>query len=96
MYRRFGKRLLDVTLASAALLLLLPFIGLLALLVRSRLGTPAVIARVAGVVRGATGRRFTLTVYADDKRKISVHQRSSASLKPGGSQRIAQVGNPSF
>lgn len=33
------------------------------------------LARVAGVVRGAAGRRCTRTAYADDKRKIGVHLR---------------------
>lgn len=57
MYRRFGKRLLDVTLASVALLLLLPFIGLLALLVRSRLGTPVLFRQRRP---GLNGRIFTI------------------------------------
>lgn len=57
MYRRFGKRLLDVALASAALLLLLPFIGLLALLVRSRLGTPVLFRQRRP---GLNGRIFTI------------------------------------
>lgn len=57
MYRRFGKRLLDVTLASAALLLLLPFIGLLALLVRSRLGAPVLFRQRRP---GLNGRIFTI------------------------------------
>ncbi|HRI57441.1 MAG TPA: sugar transferase [Anaerolineae bacterium] len=57
MYRRFGKRLLDVALASAALLLLLPFIGLLALLVRSRLGTPVLFRQRRP---GLNGQIFTI------------------------------------
>ncbi len=57
MYRRFGKRLLDATLASAALLLLLPFIGLLALLVRSRLGTPVLFRQRRP---GLNGQIFTI------------------------------------
>ena len=57
MHRRFGKRLLDVALASAALLLLLPFIGLLALLVRSRLGTPVLFRQRRP---GLNGQIFTI------------------------------------
>jgi len=57
MYRRFGKRLLDVALASAALLLLLPFIGLLALLVRTRLGTPVLFRQRRP---GLNGQIFTI------------------------------------
>ena len=57
MYRRFGKRLLDVTLALAALVFLLPFIGLIALLVRTQLGTPVLFRQQRP---GLRGRPFTL------------------------------------
>ena len=57
MYRRVGKRLLDVALALAALLLLLPFIGLIALLVRTQLGTPALFRQQRP---GLRGRPFTI------------------------------------
>ena len=57
MYRRVGKRLLDVALALAALLLLLPFIGLIALLVRTQLGTPALFCQQRP---GLRGRPFTI------------------------------------
>lgn len=40
MYRKFGKRLLDLIISLAALVLLLPVIGLLAILVRLKLGSP--------------------------------------------------------
>lgn len=57
MYRRVGKRLLDVALALAALLLLLPFICLIALLVRTQLGTPALFRQQRP---GLRGRPFTI------------------------------------
>ena len=57
MYRRFGKRLLDVTLALAALAFLLPFIGLIALLVRTQLGTPVLFRQQRP---GLRGRPFTI------------------------------------
>ena len=44
MYRRFGKRFLDLTLAVAALMLLSPLMLLVALLVRLALG-PGVLFR---------------------------------------------------
>ena len=40
MYRRYGKRLLDIRVALPALLLLIPAFGVVALLVRLRLGRP--------------------------------------------------------
>jgi lipopolysaccharide/colanic/teichoic acid biosynthesis glycosyltransferase len=40
MYRRVGKRLLDLLIAVPALVLLAPVLGLVALLVRISLGTP--------------------------------------------------------
>ena len=40
MYTRYGKRTLDLVLSAGALLLLSPLIAALALLVRTRLGTP--------------------------------------------------------
>jgi lipopolysaccharide/colanic/teichoic acid biosynthesis glycosyltransferase len=40
MYRRCGKRLLDLVLASLALMLLAPVLAVVALLVRRRLGAP--------------------------------------------------------
>ena len=39
-YRNFGKRLLDIALASLILILLLPVLPVLAVLVRFKLGTP--------------------------------------------------------
>jgi len=57
MYRRIGKRLLDVTLALAALVLLLPFIGLLALLVRVKLGAPVLFRQQRP---GLGGRPFAI------------------------------------
>lgn len=60
MYRRIGKRLLDVTLALAALVLLLPFIGLLALLVRVKLGAPVLFRQQRP---GLGGRPFTILKF---------------------------------
>jgi lipopolysaccharide/colanic/teichoic acid biosynthesis glycosyltransferase len=40
MYRRFGKRVLDVAVAAVALPLALPLVGLVALAVRLTLGSP--------------------------------------------------------
>ena len=40
MYRRWGKRLIDLVLAVPSLLIISPFLGLLALLVRIKIGQP--------------------------------------------------------
>lgn len=42
MYRRYIKRLLDILIAGIALVLLSPVIGVLALLVRMKLGSPVI------------------------------------------------------
>lgn len=42
MYKRYIKRLLDIVISGAALILLSPVIGLLALLVRIKLGSPVI------------------------------------------------------
>jgi sugar transferase EpsL len=57
MYRRFGKGMLDVMLSLVALIVLLPFIGLIALLVRLRLGAPVLFRQVRP---GYRGRPFTI------------------------------------
>ncbi|HSN74442.1 MAG TPA: sugar transferase [Anaerolineae bacterium] len=57
MYRRFGKRVFDLTLSLTALLLLAPLIGALAVLVRMRLGTPVLFRQQRP---GFHGRLFTI------------------------------------
>ena len=42
MYRRFGKRLLDVVLSACALVVLSPVLLVLAILVRCKLGSPVI------------------------------------------------------
>ena len=57
MYRRFGKRLLDVTLSVAGLVLLFPFIAVLAVTVRTRLGAPVLFRQQRP---GLHGQLFTI------------------------------------
>lgn len=57
MYRRIGKRLLDVALSGAGLILLMPLIGALAVIVRTRLGTPVLFRQQRP---GLHGRLFTI------------------------------------
>jgi len=46
VYRRFGKRILDVILAGSAFIVLMPVISVVALLVRTRLGAPVLFSQV--------------------------------------------------
>jgi sugar transferase EpsL len=57
MYRRYGKRALDLTLTLPALLLLLPVGLIVAALVRLRLGSPVLFRQVRP---GYGGRPFTM------------------------------------
>lgn len=60
MYRKFGKRLLDLMLASILLVILAPLLVALALLVRLRLGQPVLFRQVRP---GLGGRSFTLNKF---------------------------------
>jgi lipopolysaccharide/colanic/teichoic acid biosynthesis glycosyltransferase len=60
MYRRFGKRLLDLTLSSLALLLLLPLLAMIGLLVRCQLGAPVLFRQRRP---GLHGRPFVLLKF---------------------------------
>ena len=57
MYRKFGKRLLDLALTIPALILLSPLLAVLALLVRLRLGSPILYRQVRP---GRNGTLFTI------------------------------------
>lgn len=57
MYRRFGKRTLDLVLSTAALIVLSPVIGAVAVLVRLRLGTPILFRQQRP---GLHGRSFVI------------------------------------
>ena len=60
VYRRFGKRLLDLIAACAALVLLLPVIGFVALAVRLSLGAPVLFRQSRP---GWRGRPFVLIKF---------------------------------
>jgi lipopolysaccharide/colanic/teichoic acid biosynthesis glycosyltransferase len=57
MYRRYGKRLLDLMLTIPTFIVLLPVLGLIALLVRLRLGPPILFCRPRS---GFDGKSFTV------------------------------------
>ena len=60
MYRRFGKRLLDLALTIPALILLAPLFGLLALLVRLKMGSPVLFRQQRP---GLHGQPFSLLKF---------------------------------
>lgn len=60
MYRCFGKRLLDLLISVPALILLLPVVGVTALLVRVRLGAPVLFRQVRP---GLHGKLFTMVKF---------------------------------
>ena len=60
MYARYGKRILDITLASAALIVFAPLMAVLAILVRTKLGSPILFAQVRP---GLHGRPFRMVKF---------------------------------
>lgn len=60
MYRTFGKRLLDLALTIPALILLSPVLGLVALLVRLKLGAPILFRQQRP---GLLGQPFTILKF---------------------------------
>lgn len=84
MYRRFGKRWLDLTLAAAALVLLSPLMLLVALLVRVALG-PGVLFRQTRP--GLHGRPFELLKF----RTMTDARAASGRLLPDA-QRLPAFG----
>lgn len=60
LYRRFGKRLFDLTIAVPAMILLSPVLAILAVLVRLKLGSPALFRQQRP---GLNGQAFTLLKF---------------------------------
>jgi sugar transferase EpsL len=56
MYRRYGKRLLDMIVALPALILLSPVLAVLAIMVRVKLGAPVLFHQVRPGLAGAPFR----------------------------------------
>lgn len=94
MYARCGKRALDVVAAVALLVLLAPLIGLVALLVRWRLGAPVLFVRPRA---GVGGRAFPLLKFrsmasgdAPDEARLSGFGRA---LRTSGLDELPQLVN---
>ena len=70
MYRRFGKRLLDLMITIPALVVSLPLLALLALLVRWKLGSPVIFRQQRP---GLHGKPFTLLKFRTMTEAREVH-----------------------
>ena len=67
MYPRYGKRTLDLVLSAGALLLLSPLIAALALLVRTRLGTPVLFRQQRPGLGGIPFILYKFRTMTDDR-----------------------------
>ncbi|HVS02852.1 MAG TPA: sugar transferase [Thermoanaerobaculia bacterium] len=84
LYRRRGKRLLDLALTLPLLVLLAPLLGLVAVAVRLLLGSPVLFRQVRP---GYQGRPFVLTKF----RTMREARDASGALLPDG-QRLTRFG----
>jgi lipopolysaccharide/colanic/teichoic acid biosynthesis glycosyltransferase len=84
MYRRFGKRALDLALAVPAFVLLLPVMLVVAVLVRVRLGAPVLFRQVRP---GLGGQPFTMLKF----RTMTDARDESGALLPD-SRRLTAFG----
>lgn len=83
-YERFGKRIFDLTIAIPALVVALPFMAMLSLLIRWRLGTPVIFRQVRP---GLLGKPFEVLKF----RTMTDERTESGELKPDD-QRIPPLG----
>ena len=83
-YRRRGKRLLDLALTIPALICLAPLMGLVALLVRARLGAPVLFRQVRP---GLHGQPFTMFKF----RTMTGARDAEGNLLPD-SERLTPLG----
>ena len=83
-YRSHGKRALDLALAIPALVLLAPILGLVALVVRRRLGAPVLFRQVRP---GLHGRPFAISKF----RTMTDARDAQGDLLPDA-QRLTRLG----
>ena len=84
MYRRFGKRLLDVLIAGGALIVLAPLMTPLAVLIRWKLGSPVFFRHERP---GLHGKLFNVLKF----RTMNFARDEKGELLPGG-QRLTGLG----
>lgn len=83
-YSKFGKRFFDLALTLSGIILILPLMVLVALLVKSRLGSPILFKQVRP---GLHGKPFTMYKF----RTMTDARDSSGNLLPD-SQRLTRLG----
>ena len=84
LYRRFGKRLLDLVLSLTALGLLAPILVLLAILVRLNLGSPVLFRQKRS---GRHGKPFTILKF-----RTMTEERDSSGKRLADSKRLTRFG----
>ena len=67
MYRKFGKRFLDLALTCPALVILAPVFGVIALLVRYKLGSPVLFSQQRPGLRGRPFAIYKFRSMTDDR-----------------------------
>ena len=67
LYRAFGKRFLDLALTVPALILLSPLYGILALLIRRRMGSPVLFRQVRPGLQGKPFSLFKFSTMTEDR-----------------------------
>ena len=84
MYKKFGKRLLDITFSALAMCVLAPLMGLIALLIYIKIGCPAFFSQKRP---GLNGKLFTLIKF----RSMNIAYDSKGCLLPDAS-RLTRLG----
>ena len=84
MYRRYGKRLLDLVIASVALVLLAPVLAVVALVVRWRIGSPVLFRQRR---LGRHGAPFTVRKF----RTMTDARDTAGALRPDA-ERLTRCG----
>jgi len=84
LYRRFGKRLLDLVLSLTALVLLAPLLVLLVILVRLNLGSPVLFRQKRS---GRHGKPFTILKF-----RTMTEERDSSGKRLADSKRLTRFG----
>ena len=85
MYRHWGKRLLDLCLTLAAFLLLLPVMGVIAIIVRLKLGTPVLFRQQRPGLHGEPFTLYKFRTMTDERDKEGNLLPDSRRLTPLGS-----------
>ena len=84
MYIRFGKRLFDLILTIPALIILLPILGIIALLVRIKLGSPIFFCQLRPGLHGKTFFLYKFRTMIENRNEKGNPLLDSERLTPFG------------